>query len=82
MISGPADHGLHVIFLTTAMSSALYHLIIATTSSPLYRLGYTSAPALSGTEVLYVACEPKQFVLIVGSQRLLVDQRPFGYGQA
>ena len=33
MITGLTDHGLHVIFLTIAMSSFLYHLIVATTSS-------------------------------------------------
>ena len=81
MITGPADHGLYVIFLSTAMISFLYRLIIAMTSSPLYRLDYTSALALSRTEVLRVACKPKQFALIVGSQRLLSDQRPFGHGQ-
>ena len=82
MIMGPADHGLDIIFLATAMSSFLYRFIIATTSSPLFRLGYTSALALPGTEVLRIAYEPKQFALIVGSQRLLADQRLFGHGQA
>ena len=32
MITGPADHGLHVIFLASAMSSSSYHIIVATTS--------------------------------------------------
>ena len=66
MIPRPADHGLHVIqsrlnliFLVTAMSSSSYLLIIATTSSPLYRLGSTSALAFSGTEVPRVAYKPK-----------------------
>ena len=64
------DHGLYVIFLATAMSSSSYRLIVATTSSPLYQLGDKSALALSGAEVLRVACEPnKQFALIVSSQR-------------
>ena len=82
MITGFADHGLHVIFLATAMSFSSYRLIVTTTSSPLYRLGYTSALALSGTEVLYVVYEPKQFALIDGLQKLLADQRLFGHGQA
>ena len=89
MIPRPADHGLHVIqsrlnliFLATAMGSSFYRLIVATTLSPSYRLGSTSVLALSGTEVPRITCEPKQFALIVGSQRLLADQRFFGYGQA
>ena len=82
MITGPADHGLHIIFLATAISSSSYHLIVATISSPSYRLGHKSALALSGTEVLRDAYEPKQFALIVGSRRLLADQRLFGHGQA
>ena len=46
------------------------------TLSLLYWLGYKSVLALSGAEVLRVACEPnKQFALIAGSQRLLRDQR-------
>ena len=81
MIMGPADYGLHVIFLATAMSSFSYRLIIATTSSPLYRLGSTLALALSRTEVPCVTCEPKQFALIVSSQRLLTDQRLFRHNQ-
>ena len=32
MITGPADHGWHVIFLASAMSSSSYHIIVATTS--------------------------------------------------
>ena len=52
------------------------------TSSPLYQLGYTSALALSETEVLRVAFEPKQYALIIGSRRLFVDQYPFRHGQA
>ena len=87
MIPRSADHGLHVIqshlnliFLTTAMSSSLYRLIVATTSSPSYQLGSTLALALSGIEVPRVAYEPKQFALIIGSQRLLANQRFFGYG--
>ena len=82
MITGPVDHGLHVIwsrlnliFLAIAMSSSSYRHIVATNSSPLYRLGHQSALGLLGAEVLYVACEPKQFALVVGSQRLLADQR-------
>ena len=89
MIPRPADHGLHMIqsrlnliFLATAMSSSSYRLIVTTTSSLLYQLGSTLALAFSGTEVPRVACEPKQFALIVGSRRLLADQRLFGYGQA
>ena len=89
MILRPADHGLHVnqsrlnlIFLPTAMNSSLYRLIVATISSPSYPLGSTSALAFSGIEVPRVACEPKQFVLIIGSQRLLADQRFFRHGQA
>ena len=75
MITGPANYGLHVIFLATAMSSSSHRLIVATTSSPSYWLGYQSALAISGAEVLRVACEPKQFALIVGSRRLPADQR-------
>ena len=37
MITGPADHGLHVIFLATAMSSSSYYLIVATTLSSYLR---------------------------------------------
>ena len=67
MITGPADHGLRVIFFATAMSSSSYRLIVGTTSSPSYRLGYQSALALSRAEVLRIACEPsKQFALILG----------------
>ena len=82
MITGPADHGLHVIFFATAMSSSSYRLIIATTSSPLYQFGSISVLALFGTEIPRVACELKQFALIVGSQRLLADQCLFRQGQA
>ena len=82
MVMGPTNHGLHVIFLATAMSSSLYRLIVATISSPSFWLGYTSALALSRTEVICVTCEPKQFALIVGSRRLLADQRLFRHGQA
>ena len=82
MITGPANHDLHVIFLVIAMSFSSYRLIVATTSSPLFRLGYTSALVLSGIKVLCVAYEPKQFALIVGSQKLLVDKSFFGYNQA
>ena len=64
MITGPVDHELYVIFLATAMIFSLYRLIIATTSSLLYRLGSTSALALSRTEFLRVACESKQFALM------------------
>ena len=32
MIMRPADHELHVIFLTSTMSSSSYHIIVATTS--------------------------------------------------
>ena len=64
------------------MSFSLYRLIVALTSSLLYRLGYKSALALVGAEVLHVACEPKQFALIVGSQKLHTDQCFFGYNQA
>ena len=68
MITGPTDHGLQVIFLATAMSSSLYHLIVTTTLSPLYQLGRKSALAFSGAEILRVICEPnKQFALILGS---------------
>ena len=31
MVTGPTDHGLHVIFFVSAMSSSSYHIIIATT---------------------------------------------------
>ena len=89
MIPGLADHGLHMIqsrlnliFLATAMSSFLYRLIIAITSSPSYRLGSISVLVLSGAKVPRIAYEPKLFALIVGSRRLLADQRLFGYGQA
>ena len=61
------------------MSSSLYCLIVFTTSSLLYRLGSTSALALSGTEVPHIAYEPKQFPFIVGSQKLLADQHLFGH---
>ena len=70
MITGPANHKLHVTFLVIAMSSSLYRLIVTTISSPSYQLGYQSALAFSGAEVLQVTCEPnKQFTLIVGLQR-------------
>ena len=89
IIPRPVDHGLHLIqprlnllFTASAISSSLYGLIVATTSSPSYRLGHTSALVLSGTEVPCVACEPKQFALIVGSRRLLANQRLFRHGQA
>ena len=76
MITEPADHRLHLIFLAIAMSSFSYRLNIAMTPSPSYRLGYKSALAFSRAEVLRVACElKKQFTLIVGSRRLLPDQR-------
>ena len=41
----------------------------------MYQLSYKSALALSGAEVLRVACEPptKQVRLIVSSQRLFTD---------
>ena len=57
------------------MSSSLYRLIVATTSSPLYQLGHQSALALSGAEVLCVTCEPptEQVRLIVSSRRLFTD---------
>ena len=65
MILRPTDYGLHMIqsrlnliFTASAMSSSLYHFIVITTSSPLYRLGHKSALALSGTEVLHVAYKP------------------------
>ena len=75
-ITRPADHGLHIIFLATAMSSFLYRLIVATISSLSYRLGYKLALVLFGAKVLRVAYEPnKQFVLIAGSQKLFADQR-------
>ena len=49
------------------MSSSLYCLIVITTSSPLYRLGYQSALALFSVKVLCVTCKPnKQFALIFG----------------
>ena len=68
MITGPVDDRLYLIFLATAVSSSLYRLNVATTSSPLYQLGCKLALALSRAKVLRVACEPnKQFVLIVGS---------------
>ena len=42
----------------------------------MYQLGYKSALALSGAEVLRVVCEPltKQIHLIISSQRLSTDQ--------
>ena len=73
---GPIDYGLHLIFLTTVMSSCLYRLNVATISSLLYRLGYKSALVPLREEVLRIACElKKQFTLIVNLQRLLADQR-------
>ena len=70
MITGLADHGLYVMFLTTAMSSSLYCLIVATTSSLLYQLGNQSTLAFFEAKVLCVACEPnKQFTFIIGLQR-------------
>ena len=54
MIMGPANHGLYVIFLATVISSSLYCLIFAMTSSPLYQLGHKSALAFSVAKVLYV----------------------------
>ena len=99
MIEGPADHGLYVTYqlhpfvlksympqphlprhryeLFFVLPYRCYNLI-----SP-YRLSYQSALALSGAEVLHIACEPnKQFALIVGPQRLLADQHLFRHGQA
>ena len=67
IIMGPADYGLHVIFLITAMSSSSYCFIVVMTLFSLYRLGHKSVLAFSGTEVLRIACEPKQFDLIVDS---------------
>ena len=55
MITGLADHELHVIFLNTAISSSSYRFIVPTTSSPLYQLGHKSALDLSGIEVLRIA---------------------------
>ena len=89
MITGPADHKLHMIysclnpiFFVTIMSSSLYRLIITTTSSFSYRLGHKLALAFSGAEVLRNAYELKQFALIVGLQRLLTNQCLFGHDQA
>ena len=45
MITGLANHGLHVIFLAAAMSFFLYRLIITIISSCLYQLGYKLALA-------------------------------------
>ena len=67
----------NLIFLATTMSSSLHRLIVAINSFPSYRLGHQSVLALSGAEVLRVACEPKQFAPIIGSRRLLADQRLF-----
>ena len=57
------------------MSFSLYRLIVVTTSSLSYQLGYQSALALSGAKVLRVAYEPptKQVRLIVSPQRLSTD---------
>ena len=55
MITGSANHGLYIIFFVTAMSFSLYRLIVATTSSPLFRLGYILALALFKIEILRVA---------------------------
>ena len=82
MIMGPADYALHDISLATTMNSTLYCLIIATILSLLYPLGHKSALSLSRTEVLCIAFELMQFALIVSLQRLLADQRFYGYGQA
>ena len=64
-----------LIFLATAMSSSSYRLIVITISSPPYRFGHQSALALSGAEVLRIACEPpnEQVCLIVSSRRLSTD---------
>ena len=67
MITGPIDYKLHVIFLATTMSFFSYCLIVATILSLSYRLGYISALALSGIEVLYIACKAKQLALLVSS---------------
>ena len=42
-------------FTASAMNSSSHRRIVATTSSPSYRLGHQSALAPSGTEVLRVA---------------------------
>ena len=56
-------------FTISAMISSSHRLIVATTSSPLYRLSHQSILAISGAKVLCVACKPnKQFALILGSQ--------------
>ena len=49
--------------------------IVDTISSALYQLGYKSALALSGVEVLRVICKPptEQVCLIVSSQKLSTD---------
>ena len=55
-------------FFTASAINSSSHCRIATTSwSFLYQLGHQSVLALSGIEVLRVACEPnKQFALILG----------------
>ena len=57
------------------MSSSSYPLIVVTTSSPSYQLGYKSALALSGVKVPCVAYElpTEQVCLIVSSQKLSTD---------
>ena len=89
MIPRSVNHGLHVIqlclnliFLATTISSSSYRLIVAITLSPLYRLNSTLILALFGTKVPCVTCKSKQFTLIVDLQRLFIDQRLFGHGQA
>ena len=61
---------LSILTIFTISPSSSYCLIVVTTSSFLYQLGHQSTLALSGVEVLRIACEPnKQFVLIVSSQK-------------
>ena len=58
------------IFLTPATSSFSYHLIIATPISLVSTRLQLSALALSGAEVLHVACEPnKQFAWLSAHEK-------------
>ena len=68
-------HGLHMtyqlhisIFNFSAISSSSQRLIVATTSSLLYRLSHQLILVFSRKKALCIACEPnKQFASILGS---------------
>ena len=58
------------------MGFSLYYLIIATNLSTLYQLGHQSGLALSGAEVLHVACEPNKSLALIFGLREKTTCRP------